>query len=733
MTEAPPREPAAPPSVLRRSSEGRFLMGVCAGLGRHTGIDPVVFRVGFVILLFGSGIGLFLYIAAFLLMKEPSGRPGLIEQWTHRDFDADTVMALLTAVLALGLGINLSTVWLDTGTLVAGLFLAVALLAAHAHGVDLLGLVRSMPERLNRRPRAMDLDGYQETPRVPPYAQATPPMGHRPPGSRAGGPPDQPRRTDENGTREETSHPAADAAPEPGKGPRAVPLTGTGPAAVHASVSPKTSGDADRTERSQDEATATSPGTAATPDGRPETVRDQAAPPTSISPDATESPAQDGRPEAGRDQAASPTSISPDAAGWPETGRDEATAPPAAAAHAAAYADAGTDPAAEGDRAQEGRGDETVARPAVDLPRQGAPGQEPAGAGFRAEAGTGERTDQPGTRIGDQAGTGTDEGTGIGSRSGTEEGAGIGSGMGSRTGSGAGSRAESATGEGAEGDRVRSYGVQEESVFAAGETREMPAYRPLAGHRETRYGSYGEPFAPHGPYQPLDPAKRGGGYSPYDPALYGVPLPKRQKRPKSFIGAITILLATIIGGILVAVQAASPSGVQPTIVGGAVLVTIGAGLLIAAWWGKGAGLVAAGTTVALLIGIGLMFGGLPAKVGSAVWQPLTVEETRQVFDVGVGDGELDLSKLALKPGSTVEVRAAVSVGTLDVVVPPDARVEVHATNKVGDIQVDQSLRGGLEVRLDRVMEPEVAPEGEPATIVLHIRGGVGDLEVRRAA
>ncbi len=695
-------------------------MGVCAGLGRHTGIDPVVFRVGFVILLFGSGIGLFLYIAAFLLMKEPSGRPGLIEQWTHRDFDADTVMALLTAVLALGLGINLSTVWLDTGTLVAGLFLAVALLAAHAHGVDLLGLVRSMPERLNRRPRAMDLDGYQETPRVPPYAQATPPMGHRPPGPRAGGPPlsDQPR-TDESGTWEDASHPAA----EPGKGPRAVPLTDAGPSAVHAHVSPKTP---HRTEPNQDETT----------DGLTEAGQAQAATPTGVSPDAAESPTQDDQPETGRDEAATPTNIPPNVAaqdGRPETGRDEATAPPAAAAHAAASPDAGAETAAEGDRAQADRGDETVAQPAVELPRHGAPGEEPAGAGFRAEAGTGESADQTGTRTGDKAGTGTDEGAGIGSGSGTEEGAGIGSGMGSRTGSGAGFRAESATGEGAEGERVRSYGVQEESVFAAGETREMPAYRPLAKHRETRYGSYGEPFAPHGPYQPLDPAKRGGGYSPYDPALYGVPLPKRQKRPKSFIGAITILLATIIGGILVAVQAASPSGVQPTIVGGAVLVTIGAGLLIAAWWGKGAGLVAAGTTVALLIGVGLMFGGLPAKVGSAVWQPLTVEETRQVFDVGVGDGELDLSKLALKPGSTVEVRAAVSVGTLDVVVPPDARVEVHATNKVGDIQVDQSLRGGLEVQLDRVMEPEVAPEGEPATIVLHIRGGVGDLEVRRAA
>ncbi|WP_165959755.1 PspC domain-containing protein, partial [Nonomuraea longispora] len=151
MTEAPPREPAAPHRVLRRSSEGRFLMGVCAGLGRHTGIDPVVFRVGFAVLMFGSGIGLFLYLSAFLLMKEPNGKSGLIEQWTGRDFDADTVMALMGAVLACGLGLNLATVWLDVGTLVVGVFLAVSLLAAHASGVDLLGLARSMPERLGRR------------------------------------------------------------------------------------------------------------------------------------------------------------------------------------------------------------------------------------------------------------------------------------------------------------------------------------------------------------------------------------------------------------------------------------------------------------------------------------------------------------------------------------------------------------------------------------------------------
>lgn len=41
-------------------------------MGRYTGIDPVVFRVGVAVLLLGSGVGLFLYLAAFLLMKEPN-------------------------------------------------------------------------------------------------------------------------------------------------------------------------------------------------------------------------------------------------------------------------------------------------------------------------------------------------------------------------------------------------------------------------------------------------------------------------------------------------------------------------------------------------------------------------------------------------------------------------------------------------------------------------------------
>ncbi|NRQ34912.1 hypothetical protein HII36_24220, partial [Nonomuraea sp. NN258] len=259
--------------------------------------------------------------------------------------------------------------------------------------------------------------------------------------------------------------------------------------------------------------------------------------------------------------------------------------------------------------------------------------------------------------------------------------------------------------------------------------------RPEPGRPSPRQSPYGEPFAPNGPYRPLDPARRPGGYSPYDPALYGGPPPQRKKepRPRSYIGPITILLAIIIGGIVVAVQARSAAGVSPTLVGGAVLVTIGAGLLLAAWWGRGAGLVAAGTTVALLIGVGLMFGGLPRNYGEFDWQPTSVAEASRLYDAGVGEGRLDLSELKLSPGTRVTFNAAISIGELTVIVPADVKVEVHATNKIGDIKIGQSIQSGVGIEHDKILEPETRPKTAVSTIVLNLKGGLGDMEVRRAA
>jgi phage shock protein PspC (stress-responsive transcriptional regulator) len=55
---------------LRRSSTDRHVAGVAGGLGRHLDIDPVIIRVGFVVLTFFGGAGVLAYVALWLMVPE---------------------------------------------------------------------------------------------------------------------------------------------------------------------------------------------------------------------------------------------------------------------------------------------------------------------------------------------------------------------------------------------------------------------------------------------------------------------------------------------------------------------------------------------------------------------------------------------------------------------------------------------------------------------------------------
>jgi phage shock protein PspC (stress-responsive transcriptional regulator) len=55
---------------LRRTIHDRKVAGVAGGLARHLDIDPLILRVGFVVLAFFGGAGLILYAAGWLLVPE---------------------------------------------------------------------------------------------------------------------------------------------------------------------------------------------------------------------------------------------------------------------------------------------------------------------------------------------------------------------------------------------------------------------------------------------------------------------------------------------------------------------------------------------------------------------------------------------------------------------------------------------------------------------------------------
>lgn len=62
----------APYQQLTRNINDKVLGGVCSGMGDYWNIDPVLFRLLFVVLFFGFGVGLLMYIIMWLVIPKPN-------------------------------------------------------------------------------------------------------------------------------------------------------------------------------------------------------------------------------------------------------------------------------------------------------------------------------------------------------------------------------------------------------------------------------------------------------------------------------------------------------------------------------------------------------------------------------------------------------------------------------------------------------------------------------------
>jgi len=84
-----PQPPAAPERRLTRSRHHRIVAGVAGGLGEYLGVDPVLIRIAFVLLVFAGATGVLAYLLAWLFIplaeadgSPPPPRPGRSRQTT---------------------------------------------------------------------------------------------------------------------------------------------------------------------------------------------------------------------------------------------------------------------------------------------------------------------------------------------------------------------------------------------------------------------------------------------------------------------------------------------------------------------------------------------------------------------------------------------------------------------------------------------------------------------------
>jgi phage shock protein PspC (stress-responsive transcriptional regulator) len=116
-TEQQPQQPRR----LMRSEQDRMIAGVCGGLGRYFGIDPVIFRIATLALVFAGGAGVLMYLAAWILI--PSGDdPALAAASPAGAAPADRNRWLIVALVVVGLILAIP-VLLIAGFLLPFLFL----------------------------------------------------------------------------------------------------------------------------------------------------------------------------------------------------------------------------------------------------------------------------------------------------------------------------------------------------------------------------------------------------------------------------------------------------------------------------------------------------------------------------------------------------------------------------------------------------------------------------------
>ncbi|MEO8518274.1 MAG: PspC domain-containing protein [Dermatophilaceae bacterium] len=83
---------------IRRRSDDKWIGGVCSGLADRLGVDPVIVRAGLVLLSILGGIGVTVYLVAWVLL--PNDRGEIAAERAIRDGDGSSVVLLVVAALA---------------------------------------------------------------------------------------------------------------------------------------------------------------------------------------------------------------------------------------------------------------------------------------------------------------------------------------------------------------------------------------------------------------------------------------------------------------------------------------------------------------------------------------------------------------------------------------------------------------------------------------------------------
>lgn len=258
----------------------------------------------------------------------------------------------------------------------------------------------------------------------------------------------------------------------------------------------------------------------------------------------------------------------------------------------------------------------------------------------------------------------------------------------------------------------------------------------------------------------LIPAERAGSVAPGE-----LGQPAGPPRERSHLGWLVLSVAVLVAGLLGLLALVLPTDVGMWgVTLGITLAILGAGLLIGTTRGRARWLVIPAVPLAFITfgvvsasnwvaanpdwdAVATRAGQGGVSIGERIWSVTPTQALRGGLDynLSVGEATLDLTELGKHPakgdtpGDVVPITAAVGLGQLIVLVPPDVEVRLTGSVKAGEIITPGQPRGtgGADSRPGedlKVTEIIKATTGSPNHIIeLDAAVGVGALEVRREA
>lgn len=225
---------------------------------------------------------------------------------------------------------------------------------------------------------------------------------------------------------------------------------------------------------------------------------------------------------------------------------------------------------------------------------------------------------------------------------------------------------------------------------------------------------------------PMDPAAwRQAAAAPALVAAASAPVRPRERSP---LGWYVIAGALLLMGALAVVDIIANVRVTPGQYFGAGLLDLGIGLVVGAWWGR-ARLIGLLALLILPVAVVAAFLTVPLEggFGSHEYQPQAIAEVAPAYHIVGGRLVIDLSRLPAG-SQRVKLDASVGVGTMYVIVPKHATVEITGTVQGGELW----LLGRDHVGTDLSDHVSEAGGAGADTLVLTVDAGIGRVWIERS-